>query len=252
VAAARRLVGAHVALGRAEFGEIMAEVRRMAALAGVAIGALIVLGFFLPIGTSLFLGDWLFGSLGWGVLHGSLFLVGVAIAALVVAVGVGGGSVARDLGIAVVLGVVVGVLFGLNLSNLAWARLGEQVAPTVSAEIRPLVLGGAGLAVVGAVLGLLLGSRGGMGGAIGGLVGGAIAGLAIGALSAVALGPQVGAAIGVTVALIAWPALVGWSAVRQGIDGEALAAKFTPTHTIEMTKETIEWVRTQTPLGPKS
>jgi hypothetical protein len=101
-------------------------------------------------------------------------------------------------------------------------------------------------------VGLLIGARGGMGGAVAGLVGGAIVGAVLGAFSAIAFGPQVGAAVGVAVGLIAWPALLGADLARSGVDGEALAAKFTPRQTIDMTKETIEWVRAQTPLGPKS
>ena len=252
VAAGRRLVAAHIGLARAEFGEIMGEVGRMALLGLVAVGSFILIGFLLPIGTLLFLGDWLFGSLGWGILHGTLLLVGVAVAAVVVALGVGSGAVARDFGLAALIGMVVGLLLGLDLANRGWATLGEQVAPTLSVEIRPLAIGTASMAIVGSVLGLLLGARGGMGGAVAGLVGGAILGAAVGALSAITFGLQVGAAIGVTVALVAWPALVGWTLSRRGVDGEALAARFTPRQTIDMTRETIEWVRAQTPLGPKS
>jgi hypothetical protein len=251
LAAGRRLAAAHVGLARAEFGEIMAEVGRVALLGAIAFGALVVIAFLLPIGTLLFLGDWLFGSLGWGILHGTLLLLGVALAALVVALGVGGGAVARDFLVAALIGLGVGLLLGLDLSNRAWATLGEQVAPTVSAEVRPLAVGAAALAIVGAILGLLAGARGGMGGAIAGLVGGAILGAAAGAISAIAFGPQAGAALGVTVAFVAWPVLMGWTIARRGVDGEALAARFTPRQTIDMTKETIEWVRAQTPLGPK-
>jgi hypothetical protein len=230
----------------------MGEVGRMAVLGLVAIGSFILIGFLLPIGTLLFLGDWLFGSLGWGILHGTLLLVGVAVAAVVVALGIGGAAVARDFGLAVLIGIVIGLLLGLDLANRGWATLAEQVAPTLSVEIRPLAIGTATMAIVGSVLGLLLGARGGMGGAVAGLVGGAILGAGAGAMSAITFGAQVGAAIGVTVTLIAWPALVGWTLSRRGIDGEALAARFTPRQTIDMTKETIEWVRAQTPLGPKS
>jgi hypothetical protein len=39
---------------------------------------------------------------------------------------------------------------------------------------------------------------------------------------------------------------------REGIDVEALRARFFPDETIATTKETIEWVRERTPLGPTS
>ena len=104
-----------------------------------------------------------------------------------------------------------------------------------------------------AVLGLLLGAlRGGIGGAIGGLIGGAILGALTGALLAISLRPEVGAAIGATTALTIWPLLAIRGQMQRGIDTEALKAKFWPAQTIETTKETIEWVREQTPLGRKS
>ena len=249
---ARRLVAAHVELGKAELDEIMSEVGRVALFAGVALGALLLIGLLLPIGLFLFLGEWLFGSLGWGILHGTLLLLGVAVAALVVAVGRSGRAVGVGLLLAIVIGVGVGLLFGLDLSNAGWARLGEQVAPTVSPDVRPLAVGTAALAIVGALVGLLIGARGGMGGAIAGLVGGAIVGAALGAFSAITFGPQVGAAVGVAIGLIAWPVLLGADLARRGVDSEELTAKFTPRRTIDMTKETIEWVRARTPLGPKS
>ena len=35
--------------------------------------------FLAIIGTSLFLGEWLLGSIGWGVLHGVLLFVSAAV-----------------------------------------------------------------------------------------------------------------------------------------------------------------------------
>jgi MFS family permease len=59
-------------------------------------------------------------------------------------------------------------------------------------------------------------------------------------------------ALGIWVALVAWPILAGIGVARRGIDGEALKQRFMPDQTIELTKETIEWVRARTPLAPKS
>lgn len=251
--AAKRLVGAHVDLAKAEFSEIVDEVKRVAVLGGIAVAVVVFAGLLVSIGTCLFVGEWLFGSLGWGVLQGALLLVGIAVAALLLALGVNGATIGRRLFLAIVIGVVVGVVFGLDLSNLAWTRIGEQAATNISADVRPLVVGTAVVAVVLAIVGLLLGARGGgMGGAIAGLVGGAIVGAALGAFSAITFGPRVGAALGVTVALLAWPVLMGIAVARQGIDTEALKARFIRTETIDTTKETIEWVRAQTPLGRKS
>ncbi len=55
-----------------------------------------------------------------------------------------------------------------------------------------------------------------------------------------------------TVALITWLAMMGRAVAREGIDTDALKARFWPQQTVDTAKETIEWVREQTPLGPKS
>ena len=38
----------------------------------------------------------------------------------------------------------------------------------------------------------------------------------------------------------------------RGIDTDDLKSRYWPQETIDTTKETIEWVREQAPLGPKS
>jgi hypothetical protein len=252
-AAVMRLVASHVDLAKAELGEILDEVKSVAVLSGVAIGAVILAGLLLGVGVFLFVGEWLFGSMGWGVLHGFLLLLGIATAAVLAALGYGGGRITANFAVAVVLGIVAGVVLGLDLTNRGWTALGDQIAGNVSADVRPLVVAVATLALIGGVLGLIGGARaGGVGGAIGGLLAGAILGALLGALTAVALGPRIGAAIGVTVALIAWPTLMGIGVARTGIDTEALKDRFYPKATIDTTKETIEWVRKRTPLGPAS
>ena len=181
IAAVRRLAGAHIDLARAEAAEIAGEIGRLAMLAGVAVGALFLLGMLLPIGLLLFLGDALLGSMGWGVLLGSLMLVDVAVIAVLVAVGATGSSLGRDLLVALAIGASVSIVLLLTVA-----------------------------------------------------------------------GARVGVALGLFVALVAWPALAGYGLSRRGVDTDALKARFYPKQTIETTKETIEWVREQTPLGRKS
>ena len=248
-----RLISAHIALARAELADIMAEVQQVAILAGIAIGALIVAGFLVPIGLSLFLGQTLFGSMGWGVLHGPLLLIDLALVMILVALGVGGGRLGVDFVIAALFGLVVGLVLGLDLTNRAWTAVGEAIAPNLGSDIRPFVVAAALLAILFAVLGLIGGGRsGGMAGALGGGILGAILGALLGLLTAIAVGPRVGAAIGVTVWLLAWPVTMGIGVARRGIDTEALKARFWPDETINTTKETIAWVRARTPLGPRS
>jgi hypothetical protein len=246
--AARGLVSAHVDLARAEIGDVLDQVKRIAVLVGIAFAVLLFAGLLLPIGLALFLGEAVFGSIGWGVLLGTLLLVdiGVMSALLIVASGRG---VSADFLLAVLVGVIVGVVLGLDLTNRGWTLLGDQIAGQFAAGDRPLVVAAGSLAIIGAVLGLLSGVRGGAMAAVLGAIVGAILGALLGALTAIALGPRVGAAIGVTVALLVWPAFMGLRVARKGIDGEEFKSRFWPETTIETTKETIEWVRRRMPLG---
>jgi hypothetical protein len=250
--AVKRLLRAHVDLGKAELAEIVDEVKRFAALAGAALALVLFAALLLAVGGILFLGEWIFGSIGWGVLLGALVFVDAAIVAMLMALGIRSGDLVRDAIPALVIGLIVGVGLGLDLSNRGWTLVGEAVLPTVDPGVRPLVTGVAAIAILGALVGLVARVRSGFGAAIGGLVAGAIVGAILGALTAAALGPRVGAAFGVLAFLVAWPALMATRVSRTGIDGEALKQKFIPDQTIETTKETIEWVRERMPLGRKS
>ncbi|MHB8459910.1 MAG: hypothetical protein ACYDAK_05275 [Candidatus Limnocylindrales bacterium] len=254
VAAGVALVRAHLELARAEIAEIAVEIQRVALLAGAAVAALLFLGVLLPVGLILFLGEWLFGSIGWGLLLGSELCLAIAVTALVLGLGLPARRVGSAFGWAVATGVVLAIVLGAALTNTAWTQLGMSVAPGVESGVRPLVVGTAALAAVGAVLGLILGARSGgraaLGGIVGGAIGGAIVGAIVGALSAVRFGAGPGVALGVAVGLATWSTLLGMGLGRTGVDTDALKARFWPSQTIETTKETIEWVRERTPLGP--
>ena len=252
IAAAKRLIQAHVDLAKAEAAEIVDEVKRVVALAGLALGLVLMVAMLLTLGIPLFLGEWLFGSLGWGVLLGTFFLLDLAAVALLLAVGVSGRRLGTSLGVGVLIGIGVGLVLGLDLTHRGWTSLGESIAPNLDPTTRPLVVAVAALAVVAGIVGLLAGIRRGAGGAFGGLIAGAILGALLGLLTSTTIPGTVGAALGVWVALIAWPVLAGRSVMRTGIDGEALKQRFIPDQTIELTKETIEWVRARMPLAPKS
>jgi hypothetical protein len=163
------------------------------------------------------------------------------------------GRIGRSFGGGLVVGVIVGLIFGLDLTNRGWTWLGDQVAGNVGAEVRPLVVAVVALAVIGAVLGLIGGLvRGLGGGALGTLVLGALGGVALGFLTAAAPGPNVGAAIGVAAGLITWIALMGMSLASGGFETEKLKDQYLPRRTIDVTKETIEWARERMPLMRKS
>jgi hypothetical protein len=252
VAAGKRLVQAHVDLAKAELADIVDEVKRMVGLIGAAIGIIMVAGLLLLIGGLLFLGEWLFGSIGWGVLLGFLLLADVALVLVLLALDVKGGRIGASFAIAAIAGIAVGVLLALNLTNRGWTALGDQVAAQYDPATRTVLLALVVSAVVVGILGFLARVRGGFGSAVGGLLVGALAGALIGGLTVIEILAQAGAATGVLVTLIAWPILAARDVMRTGVDGEAIAEKFKPTATMELTKETIEWVRARMPLVPKS
>ena len=113
----KRLLTAHIDLARAEATEIGAEIGRVALLAGMAFGALFILGLLLPIGGLLFLADWLLGSIGWGVLLGSIALLDIAMLAVLAALGVPAGRIGRDLLVAALAAAVVTILLLLSVAG---------------------------------------------------------------------------------------------------------------------------------------
>jgi MFS family permease len=250
---ASRLVGAHVELAKAEFEDISDAVKRAILYGSIAIGAALVAGLLLIVGLPLYLGDWLFGSMGWGILIGVLMCAAIAVALILLALRPGvSASIGQSFLLGLVLAVVVGVALGANLTNRGWSALGDSVLPGVDPSYRPLVVAVVALGAIGALLGLLAGLRGGGMAAGGGLVGGLLIGVLLGFLTAFAPGWRVGAAIGVTAGLIAWMAFMGDSARRSGFDTEALKKRYWPERTIEVTKETIEWARERMPLTRRS
>ena len=251
-AAAERLIRAHIELVKTEIGEIAGEIGRLVGLLALSMGCLFVLGIFLPIGLFLFLGDWLFGSLGWGVLQGALLLTAIAIESAFLAIGIPGRRVGRDLALAALLGIFSGLALALDLTNRGWTEVAARLLPDADPVSRPLLVAVVAIAIVGGVIGFILGWPRGGGATAAGLLGGVLLGALFGALTAIALGPQVGSAVGVTVGLIAWPTLTAITVARQGIDVDGLKARFYPEASIETAKETIAWLRERMPLGPKS
>jgi hypothetical protein len=212
--ATKRLVGAHVELAKAELGEVMDEVKKVAILVGIAIAAGIAASLLLAVGMPLFLGELLFGSIGWGILIGLLLLAAMAVGGAVAALGVGGTKLGRAFGVALLIGVAVGVILALNLTHRGWTLAGESLLPLADAGPRPLVTAVLVLPiVVGLIAGLLAVARS--------LGGGAGAGS----------GPEVGArvAAGIPTAVFAAWATAFIYSYTSGVawpDGSIFAAAF--------------------------
>jgi hypothetical protein len=248
--AAIGLVQAHVDLAKAELSEIAGQIGRIAALVAIAIVVVIMAGFLAIIGTALFLGEWLLGSIGWGVFHGILAFTAIGVASGLLAAGVAGGRIARSLVVGVIVAVVVGVALGLGWPNQAYAAIGEAARLNIETGVRPLVVALIFGALVGALIGFAAAVRiDAWGGRLGAIVGLAIAVALIGAFSAITFGPQIGAGVGITVGYLTWIALMGADVAGQGIDVSDFQERFYPTQTIETGKETLEWLQKRMPPG---
>jgi hypothetical protein len=254
IAAGIRIGRAHLALARAELDSILDEGKRFGSLAGVA-AALVVFALILfSVGFTLFLGEWLFGSIGWGVLLGTEAAIGGAVLLIAAALYVPSDVLAGRFILSFGLGVLVAVVLGLDLFHKAFSAIGDSLLPTVDPANRPLVVGVLIGAVAGAIVGLVLSlvRWRGFKALLSLVIGLAVLGLVIGALLAIDYGLAVTIAFGLAVWLALWPAMVGRDIQLTGINVEGLKNRFYPRLTVETTKETIEWIQQQRPLGPKS
>jgi hypothetical protein len=237
------LIGSHIALARAEFSEIADEVKRVAGLVGAALFLLFLTAILISVGVLLFAGEAIFGSMGWGVLLGSELLIAVSVILLLGILELGfsrtSGSFLVALGVALVIG-------GLLAND--WAAVSRN---NTSLPGQPWLAVASGAVLLGILFALLWASFG-RGAASGAAIGGIIVGGLLGLLASAGPGLRVASAIGVAVLLLMWPITAAVLLFRHGMDMDRLKERFYPSQTIETTKETIEWVRAQLPLGPKS
>jgi hypothetical protein len=251
IAAVRRLVAAHVALARLELAGIGREIGQLAAKIAAAIALLLMfVGILVPIGSALFLGEWLFGSMAWGIVHGSLSAIGMAVILVVSGLRVSGMRIAGATVVAFLIGLLSSLALGLGWVHEAWRIVGESVLAGIDPASQPLaaaVLFTGGLAaVIGLVVGARLATPGEkVMGAVFGLLAGVVIGAALGAVSAVSYSLQVGVALGIVVGLVCWIAF--GLVTLQGFDWEAFGYRFVPSATIDTTQETVEWIRNRMP-----
>ena len=237
------LFQAHLDLLKAELAEIVGQLKVMAVAAGCALVFALMTGTLLYVGGFLFEGEWLFGSIGWGLAHGVLFGVALIMTMALAIIGASRRAVLGGQFLALLATIGIALLCGSNVAYNAASNAAQQLAFPLNGTVAVALLGGA---IVGAVLfALLLGRLAGRGGFVGGLFVGAIIGLPIGWLIAAApwtWPPAVGFAI--TVGLILWPILEAVLAAP-GLDPGARFAKLAPRQSIEAANETRAWLEEQ-------
>jgi hypothetical protein len=237
------LLAAHVKLAKAEFAEIADEIKRAAALGGAALLLLFLAGMLIVIGTLLYLGEAILGSIGWGLLDGAELLIGVAALLILAIVDLSWVRAFAAFVVALGVGLVVAGVLAID-----WPYVSHHYSGMPAAVVLSVV---AGVILIGA-LGAVLGAGFGRGPAILGFSVGAFCGLLLGLLASAGTGPRVAVAMGVAALLLLWPIVAAVFVFRHGIDTAKLKDRFVPDQTIATTKETIEWVREQMPLGRKS
>ncbi len=237
------LISAHVNLAKAEFGEIAGQLKRAAAFAGIALLLLFLAGMLVVVGTALFFGEVFFHSVGWGVLLGSELFIGGAALLVLAIIDLGWARAFSSFVVALGIGLAVTGVFAVD-----WAAVSRNNSGLPGGFVLAVLTG----VVVFGLLGAVLGASFGRGAAAAGLVAGVVFGALLGALASAHLGLRVSVALGLAALLLFWPICAAVLVFRHGFDFDKLKDRFMPDQTIATTKETIEWVREQMPLGRKS
>jgi hypothetical protein len=244
--------------------QIGMAVGQLAALIGCAIVLLIFVSFILVLGISLFLGEWLFGSMGWGILHATLAFTALALTAVMVGLAFSPVRLFLWFLLSFVLGIVVALVLGFDVLNQIYGAIGNAILPGVSEADRPLVTGVLLLGVIGLVLGLV--GYFGMAGTKGFrerpgqaaftlilmLLVGFLYGAFIGAVTAITYAWRPAFGLGLAVGYALWIVFLIIDLARTGIDQEALKERFYPSRTIDTTKETLEWLQKRMPRENES
>ncbi|MGC8634602.1 MAG: hypothetical protein ACP5VP_08055 [Candidatus Limnocylindrales bacterium] len=250
--AAMGLARAHVKLLRAELEEgIIADLKVIAALAGAILAVAFFLSVLLTVGGTLFVGSWLFGSIGWGVALGGLLSVALIVALGMVLVGAPGPVVTVPLAWGVVVGIVAAVVLGANLARRAAAHVGTQLRagplPDLDPAWAPALVGIVTLAVILGLVGLVaLGRVGGSGGAVSGLVLGAVGGALVGwGWTGLTFSWHGAVAIGIALGLLAWIVLMPAWMLRAGVDPTARFRRLWPKESYDAAMETKDWLESE-------
>lgn len=237
------LFQAHKDLLKAEISEIAGQIKLIAGQAGCALVILMMTGTLMYVGGILFLGEWLFGSIGWGLAHGVLFGVAMAVILAMAIVGASRRAALGSLFLALLATIGLGLLCGSNVAYDTASYVATRLAFPFDSTVAVALLAGA---VIGAILFALMMARlAGRGGFIGGLFLGAILGMPIGWLISAApwtWPPAIGFAV--TLGLILWP-IFDVVLALPGLDPAERFAKLYPRESIEAAKESRAWLEEQ-------
>ena len=242
-AALMALLHAHIDLFKAELDAIMGEIKMLATQAGLILVFALMTGILLYVGGFLFEGEWLFGSIGWGLAHGVLLGIAVIVALVLAILGAGARHSITSFVVSLLLVIVIAVACGSNVGYNQAVLVGQNLAspfgnPGFVALIGGLIVGAIVFAIL---LGFAAGGRAAFGGVFLGILLGAIVGWVI-AGAPWTWPPAAGFAI--TIGLIAWPILNTSFAFRR-LDPTARFKRLYPQQSIDAANETRAWLEEQ-------
>jgi hypothetical protein len=241
-----RMLDAHIALLRAELAVVGREVGIIVGLGLAALVLAILILVLLYVGTFLFLGEWLFGSMGWGILHGTLLTAALITGIALNLAGGWMGAYGRGFLVGLATAIVVGLVFASNVLRDGAVAGAEAIEPSVPLHpnLLPTLVG----LVVGAiVLGVIaLSAAWRTTWRVQALAGGLVVGALFGAILGSAVFDNPGAAaIAVTIGLLVWILAAVALAARRGFDPEARYARLVPRESIDSFERTREFLTQQ-------
>jgi hypothetical protein len=245
-AGGQKLADAHVELLKAELAVAGRELGIVIAMAVGILALAVVAMLLLVIGTSLFLGEWLFGSMAWGILHGVLFFTALIVPLALDLAGGRRDAFVRGLAAAVVVTLALWALFASNVLRDSAVNAGRSLEASLEIEpaFLPTLVGlVAGLVVLGLV-GLVIGLR--QGSVLRPLVLGLVVGALVGAiLGSITFDTKGALAVALTIGLATWSVVTAMVAIRTGFDPEARYEAMVPRESIAMAQDTKEFLTRQ-------
>jgi hypothetical protein len=242
----QKLADAHIGLLKAELAVAGRELGIAIGMALAIVVLAVVAGLLLVIGTALFLGEWLFGSMAWGILHGVLFFIALIVPLALDLAGGRRDAFVRGLAAALVVTLLLWALFASNVLRDSAVNAGRSleassgIEPALLPTLVGLVAGGLVLGLLGLIVGLRRGS------ALRLLLVGLVVGAAIGAiLGSVTFDTKGALAVALTIGLATWSGVTALVAVRTGFDPEARYEDMVPRESIAMAEETKAFLMRQ-------
>ena len=112
--------------------EIAGEIGRALALGSAAFVVVLLAALLLVIGSALFLGEWLFGSMGWGIVHGLLLFASIALVCVLLILRVPSNLYGRAAFSGILVAALASLVLGLGLLNRLYATIGDATALAVN------------------------------------------------------------------------------------------------------------------------